>query len=516
MVCWKYLRRLRLFPTRSLLNLFLPLFLGQFVGARLVLVAPHEYSAQPGVPSDFFNNLTATSGCRLCVEPPGCSCARFGSLSASLRCRPSRCRQSPQHAMNCNSSCFLLPAFGERRFREPSSFRPSVRSSITAVPLTDVFTHPGSFAGGNALCTGNGVSPIHGSRYFGSGVHSSVPFTLNAYISCASSLIPEGPVRLRPSPFHLDAQPHFPSTAFPEALTVPELSGRDSTFLFAKVSNKDKHRGHFHSLSDPTSSGASETDSILSDKPSKSHGESHGGFSFMFPKTGGYVSSNDLRNGSCVIVGDQAFRVLQFQSVKMARASAYVRARLKNLVTGATIDHNFRSDEKLQIPEIAVAEATFTGFRAGGGGGSAAKRGSSKQKSSESAIMGEALKAAGMEKAGDTRGRDRTLVFMNKETWEDILITDRDIMERISGFLKEGMEVRFGLWEDKVVDIALPATETYTVTEISGQSEHSRGNPGRKQAILETGARISVPHFVEAGDRVVVRTSNGDFVKRGV
>ncbi|CBZ53023.1 conserved hypothetical protein [Neospora caninum Liverpool] len=197
----------------------------------------------------------------------------------------------------------------------------------------------------------------------------------------------------------------------------------------------------------------------------------------------------------------------------MARAAAYVRARLKNLVTGATVDHNFRSDEKLQIPEITVAEASFTGFRAGGGG--SAKRGS-KQRSSESAMLGEALKAAGMEKAGDLRGRDKALVFMNKETWEEIVVTDRDITERISGFLKEGMDVRFGLWEDKVVDIALPATETYTVTEISGQSEHSRGNPGRKQAILETGARISVPHFVETGDRVVVRTSNGDFVKRGV
>ncbi|EPT29335.1 elongation factor p (ef-p) kow family domain-containing protein [Toxoplasma gondii TgCatPRC2] len=513
MVGWKYPRRLRLFPTLSLFNLFLPLFLGQFVGARLVLVRPHEYSAQPGVPSDFFNNLTATTGCRLSVKPPDCSCARFGSLGASIRSRHSRCRQCPQDAMNCSYSCFLMPAFGERQFREPSNFRPSVRSSVTAGPLTDVFTHLGSFAGGNALCTGSGVSPIHGNRYFGSRVHSSVPFTLNTYISYASSLIPEGPVRLRP--VHLDAQPHFPSSAFSETLTVPGLSGRGSTFLFAKVSNKDKHRGHAHSFSDLTSSGASETDSASTDKPSKSHGESHGGFSFMFPKTGGYVSSNDLRNGSCVIVGDQAFRVLQFQSVKMARAAAYVRARLKNLVTGATIDHNFRSDEKLQIPEIAVAEATFTGFRAGGGGGSAAKRGS-KHKSSESAIMGEALKAAGMEKAGDVRGRDRTLVFMNKETWEEILITDRDIIERISGFLKEGMEVRFGLWEDKVVDIALPATETYTVTEISGQSDHSRGNPGRKQAILETGARISVPHFVEAGDRVVVRTSNGDFVKRGV
>ncbi|PFH33230.1 elongation factor p (ef-p) kow family domain-containing protein [Besnoitia besnoiti] len=198
----------------------------------------------------------------------------------------------------------------------------------------------------------------------------------------------------------------------------------------------------------------------------------------------------------------------------MARAAAYVRARLKNLVTGATIDHNFRSDEKLQIPEITVVEATFTGIRSGSGG-SAGKKGGSKQKNTESAIMDEALRAAGMDKTGDLRSRDMTLVFMNKETWDELLVTNRDVVERITGFLKEGMDVRFGLWEEKVVDIALPATETYTVTEISGKSEHSRGNPGRKQAILETGARVSVPHFVEAGDRIVVRTSNGDFVRRG-
>ncbi|PHJ16913.1 elongation factor p (ef-p) kow family domain-containing protein [Cystoisospora suis] len=239
--------------------------------------------------------------------------------------------------------------------------------------------------------------------------------------------------------------------------------------------------------------------------------EAHAGFSFSFPKTGGYVSSNDLRNGSCVIIGDQAFRVLQFQSVKMARAAAYVRARLKNLLTAATIDHSFRSDEKLRVPEITVTEATFTGFRSGASRGShGAKKAGAKHQETEIAA---ALRAVGLERP--EAKRDTVLVFANRDTWEDILISDRDIVERISGFLKEGMDVRFGLWDGKVIDVALPATEAYTVKEISGEKiESGRGAPSRKQAILETGARVSVPHFIEEGDRIVVRTGNGDFVKR--
>lgn len=144
-----------------------------------------------------------------------------------------------------------------------------------------------------------------------------------------------------------------------------------------------------------------DTDKFLSSK------EAHSGFSFSFPKTGGYVSSNDLRTGSCVVVGDQAFRVLQFQSVKMARAAAYVRARLKNLVTGATIDHNFRSDEKLRVPEITVAEATFTGFRPGAPRAShgARKVGGKHQETTVAA----ALRAVGLEHMEGKR--DTVLVF---------------------------------------------------------------------------------------------------------
>ena len=103
---------------------------------------------------------------------------------------------------------------------------------------------------------------------------------------------------------------------------------------------------------------------------------------------------------------------------------------------------------------------------------------------------------------------------MDPESFEQVAVS-KDIFGPAAGFLAEGGEVILNYHEGTIVSGGLPPTVTLKVAEASPHMKGEAQAPQYKPAVLETGATITVPPFVVAGDSVIVDTATGTFVKRG-
>lgn len=183
------------------------------------------------------------------------------------------------------------------------------------------------------------------------------------------------------------------------------------------------------------------------------------------------VSSNEFKTGLTIEYEGNIYSVLEFQHVKPGKGAAFVRSKLKNLRTGATIDYTFKSDEKMKQAMIEKKPMQY------------------------------------LYDAGDS------LAFMDMETYVQLDIpSDRLVQEK--NFLIEGMSVIIIDYEGEILGIQLPEKVTLEVTETAPGVKGNTAANATKEAIVETGYRVLVPLFVNTGDKIIINTFDGKYSSR--
>ncbi|XP_040385611.1 elongation factor P-like isoform X1 [Oryza brachyantha] len=192
---------------------------------------------------------------------------------------------------------------------------------------------------------------------------------------------------------------------------------------------------------------------------------------FLSQLSGVYaLSSNDIRVGSNIEVDGAPWKVLEFLHVKPGKGAAFVRTKMRNYITGNTVDKTFRAGST--IPEASISKETkqFT-----------YKDGSQ-------------------------------FVFMDLTSFEETRLNESDVGDR-QKWLKEGMDCNLLYWNGRIIDFDLPITVRLTVTDTDpGQGDSAQG--GTKPATVETGAVVTVPSFVNVGDDILIDSRTGQYMNR--
>ncbi len=181
--------------------------------------------------------------------------------------------------------------------------------------------------------------------------------------------------------------------------------------------------------------------------------------------------AGDLRNGTTFELDNQVFRVVEFQHVKPGKGAAFVRTKIKNVITGAVLERTFNPSEKLQGAEIEKKEMQYL-YEDGG-----------------------------------------LYYFMDNETYEQIPLNKEQLGDSLK-YIKENMNVKMLSFKGKVFAVEPPMfvelEVTYTEPGFSGNTTTTSGKPAK----LENGLEISVPLFIEIGDIIKIDTRTGEYMER--
>ena len=181
--------------------------------------------------------------------------------------------------------------------------------------------------------------------------------------------------------------------------------------------------------------------------------------------------AGDLRNGTTFELEGNVFRVVEFQHVKPGKGAAFVRVKMKNVITGAVLERTFNPSEKLQGAEIEKRDMQYLYNDSG------------------------------------------LYYFMDNETYEQIPLNEDQIGDALK-YIKENMNVTMLAFKGKVFNVEPPMfvelEVTYTEPGFSGNTTTTSGKP----ATLENGLEISVPLFVNIGDVIRIDTRTGQYMER--
>jgi len=183
------------------------------------------------------------------------------------------------------------------------------------------------------------------------------------------------------------------------------------------------------------------------------------------------INAGDLRSGTTFERGGELFQVVDFAHVKQGRGSAFVRAKFKNLLTGAVTEETFRPEEKFGRARIEKVEAQYL-YRDG-----------------------------------------ENYVVMDTSSYDQYPVTP-DLLGDASGYLKENDTLTLLQYEGRTLGVELPTAVELEVSQTEPGFKGDTANAAFKPATLETGLVIDVPLFVNEGDRVRVDTRSKRYIER--
>jgi len=186
-------------------------------------------------------------------------------------------------------------------------------------------------------------------------------------------------------------------------------------------------------------------------------------------RAGGVTSANDFSVGMNVEVDQAPWKVVEFMHVKPARGAAFVRSKLRNYLTGSVNEKTFRSAEKLALADVE------------------------KRRMQYSYPDGAAF------------------IFMDMETFEETRIEDDKYFTK---YLTEGLDVEVLTWNGKVIGVELPITVELEVSMTDPGVKGNTAAGGDKPATMSTGVVVTVPLFVQIGEKIVVDTREGKYISR--
>ena len=183
------------------------------------------------------------------------------------------------------------------------------------------------------------------------------------------------------------------------------------------------------------------------------------------------ISTNQFKNGMTVLLDGQVYSIVNFQHVKPGKGGAFVRTKLKNLRTGQLIDRTFRAGEKVEQAFIEEKRVQFL-YRDG-----------------------------------------EIYHFMDQKNFEEIELSRQHLAEQV-GFLKENMELSIAVCNGVILNIKLPTFVELKVAHTEPGVRADTVKAATKSAVLETGAKIEVPLFINKGDTIKIDTRSGRYVSR--
>jgi elongation factor P len=184
------------------------------------------------------------------------------------------------------------------------------------------------------------------------------------------------------------------------------------------------------------------------------------------------ITTNQFKNGNHIDVDGVVFKIIEFQHVKPGKGGAFVRTKLRRASDGAVIDRTFRAGEKFRPVRTEVRKMQFL-YRDGA-----------------------------------------EAHFMDTESYEQLVIPEATISDALN-YIRESDEVELLYVDNEPADVQLPSAIDLEVRETEpGLRGDTASGGGTKPAVLETGAKINVPLFVDIGDKVRVDTRSGEYVSR--
>ena len=183
------------------------------------------------------------------------------------------------------------------------------------------------------------------------------------------------------------------------------------------------------------------------------------------------IDTANFKNGMSIILEGEIYIITEFQHVKPGKGPAFVRTMLKNVRTNATIDRRFRAGEKMEQAFLERRQMQYL-YRAG-----------------------------------------EEYVFMSMEDYEQVPFSEDQIGNGVK-YLKENTEVMAMMHGSDVIAVEVPFFVDLEVTETAPGVKGDTVSGSGKPATLETGAVVTVPFFVNVGDRIKVDTRTDTYIER--
>ena len=183
------------------------------------------------------------------------------------------------------------------------------------------------------------------------------------------------------------------------------------------------------------------------------------------------ATTNDLKNGMTLDIDGQLWTVVEFQHVKPGKGPAFVRTKLKQVLTGKVVDKTFNAGVKIEVAILEKREMNF------------------------------------LYKEGED------FVFMDNKTFDQMNISAATVGDSAQ-YMLENTEAIVAIHENNPLYIELPASVVLTITYTEPGLQGDRSSGGTKPATVDTGIQLQVPLFIKQDEKVLVDTRDGSYLGR--
>ncbi len=181
--------------------------------------------------------------------------------------------------------------------------------------------------------------------------------------------------------------------------------------------------------------------------------------------------TSDIRKGLKIMMDGAPYTVVEFQFVKPGKGAAFTRTKVKNLLSGAVLERNFRSGEKFEPANVETKTMQY------------------------------------LYKDADT------FVFMDTTTYDQVQIPESTVGEQAL-FMPENINVEVLFFHDRAVGVTLPNFIEQKIMETEPGFRGDTATGSTKPAKISTGATVNVPLFISVGDVVKIDTRSGEYLER--
>ena len=183
------------------------------------------------------------------------------------------------------------------------------------------------------------------------------------------------------------------------------------------------------------------------------------------------ATTNDIKNGSVLSLDGQLWTVVDFQHVKPGKGGAFVRTKLKSVMSGKVVDRTFNAGTKIDFETVDRRDYQYL-YQDGDG-----------------------------------------YVFMDLTDYDQVTVSAAVVGDAVN-FMLENQSVQLAMNNDVPLYIELPTSVVLEITYTEPGLQGDRSTGGTKPATLETGYQIQVPLFIEAGTKAKIDTRDGSYLGR--
>lgn len=183
------------------------------------------------------------------------------------------------------------------------------------------------------------------------------------------------------------------------------------------------------------------------------------------------ISAGDFRNGVTFDIDGNVFQIIEFQHVKPGKGAAFVRAKIRNVISGSVVERTFNPSEKFPTAFVERRDMQYL------------------------------------------YSEDDIYYFMDNETYEQQPI-NKDVLGDNFKFIKENTDVKVLSYKGNVFGVEPPFFVELEITQTDPGFKGNTATNTTKPAILETGAEVQVPLFIDQGEKIRIDTRTGEYMER--